>query len=290
MTELRHLSRDEGARFSEGRHDVRDWSVQTRVDDHHVGTVHDVLVDRAGRARYLDIELDGGRHVLMPSGDTRIDADREVVGVPGLDRAGIATLPEYDHARGAVDDDYVRRHESAYEKAYDDRHRYERSDYRADWNRGREHDDTGTIARLDRLDDVKVASGDADPRGWEVVGARGGTIGKVDHLIGDTGAMKVRYLAVELDRGLAGEERQVLIPAGHVDLDTDSNRVRARGFERERVVDIPAWRGGELNPDVESDLRSRWASAYVGERRWEHPRYRSRLLDAERTDPTRRAD
>ena len=52
---------------------------------------------------------------------------------------------------------------------------------------------------LDQLDDFRVASGDPDVRGWEVVGSDGGKIGEVDELLVDTRAMKVRYLDVDLD-------------------------------------------------------------------------------------------
>lgn len=49
----------------------------------------------------------------------------------------------------------------------------------------------------------KVADGDPDVRGWEVIGSDGRRIGEVDDLLVDTAAMKVRYLEVRLDRHLA---------------------------------------------------------------------------------------
>ncbi|HJX29551.1 MAG TPA: PRC-barrel domain-containing protein [Thermoanaerobaculia bacterium] len=48
----------------------------------------------------------------------------------------------------------------------------------------------------------KVAEGDPDVRGWDVMDRDGNRIGEVDDLLVDTRALKVRYLEVRLDRGL----------------------------------------------------------------------------------------
>lgn len=49
-------------------------------------------------------------------------------------------------------------------------------------------------ARMSELGDYRVSDEDPDPRGWSVVGRDGATIGRVEDLIVDTAAMKVRYL------------------------------------------------------------------------------------------------
>lgn len=48
----------------------------------------------------------------------------------------------------------------------------------------------------------KVAEGDPDVRGWDVMDRDGNRIGEVDDLLVDTTALKVRYLEVRLDRRL----------------------------------------------------------------------------------------
>lgn len=53
------------------------------------------------------------------------------------------------------------------------------------------------------LHNHRIASGDPDVRGWEVVGSDGRTVGRIHDLLVDTGSQRVRYLDVELDRGLA---------------------------------------------------------------------------------------
>lgn len=63
------------------------------------------------------------------------------------------------------------------------------------------------LASLDGLTGYKVAEGDPDVRGWDVIGRDGRRIGEVDDLLVDTAALRVRYLEVRLDRRLVvGEE------------------------------------------------------------------------------------
>ena len=282
MPRLRPLSDHPNVRFSESSYDVRSWKVRTVVDDQEVGEVHDVLVDDNARTRYLDVDLEGGRHVLVPSGDTSVDPENEVVRVQGLDRDGIGTLPDYDHRPETVTPEYSRSVTERYDSAFVDSHHYDRADYRS-WAAdstpaGTDRPRTGEVGRLDRLDDVDVASHDPDPRGWEVVGSDGRRIGEVDHIIGDTGAMKARYLTVDLDSELA-ENRQVLLPVGHVDLDTDRKRVVSRALHRERAGEIPAYEGGTIDRDYENELMTLYNRAYHDDRVYEHPRYRSPTLD-----------
>jgi PRC-barrel domain len=52
------------------------------------------------------------------------------------------------------------------------------------------------------LHNHRIASGDPDVRGWEVVGSDGRTVGRIHDLLVDTGSQRVRYLDVELDREL----------------------------------------------------------------------------------------
>jgi len=55
---------------------------------------------------------------------------------------------------------------------------------------------------LRNLRKYRVADGDPDVRGWEVVGGDGRRIGSVNDLLVDTAEGKVRYLDVQLDTGL----------------------------------------------------------------------------------------
>ncbi len=279
MARFQPLSERPDVHFGEDAYDVRDWEVRTGADEETVGRVHDVLLAEDGRARFVDVDVEGGGHILMPSGETRVDASERVIRLPGLDRDAVRALPKYDHEPKRITSDYARSLTTAYDRAYRDEDYYQRAHYGAAWRRTEFEEPDRTVARVDRLDDVEVAEHDPDPRGWEVVDAADRHTGRVEHLIGDTGAMKVRYLDVELDEDVPGGRRNVLIPTGHVDVDRAEKRVVLTGLERDRFARIPAYEGGPIGRGFERDLTRRFDEAYSGEREYEHPRYRSRELN-----------
>jgi PRC-barrel domain len=55
------------------------------------------------------------------------------------------------------------------------------------------------VIPLRTLHNYRIAEGDPDVRGWEVLGADGSKIGEVDDLLVDTHALRARYLEVALD-------------------------------------------------------------------------------------------
>lgn len=72
---------------------------------------------------------------------------------------------------------------------------------------------------LSRLQNYRISEGDPDVRGWEVLGADGRKIGEVDDLLVDTEALRVRYLNVNLDSGLFGEEAGAARPEAIAEAD-----------------------------------------------------------------------
>jgi orotate phosphoribosyltransferase-like protein len=63
----------------------------------------------------------------------------------------------------------------------------------------RANDRIPSLKRLKEIEDeFEVADKHLDVRGWEVLGTNGEKIGKVDELIVDIEAMKVRYLDVDV--------------------------------------------------------------------------------------------
>jgi photosynthetic reaction center H subunit len=77
------------------------------------------------------------------------------------------------------------------------------------------------IAPLSALDDYEIADGYPEVRGWDVRDADDRSIGRVHDLLVDLGALRVRYLDVELSPRFVTTEadRRVLIPMERVDLD-----------------------------------------------------------------------
>lgn len=120
------------------------------------------------------------------------------------------------------------------------------------------------IVPLDELDDFKVADGDPDVRGWNVMGADGRKIGEVDNLLIDTAAMKVRYLDVDLDDELieTSTDRHVLIPIGYARLDEDDNQVFVQEMKSADVIGLPEYTHGPITTDFETDLRRRFDTGF----------------------------
>ncbi|HEU6450209.1 MAG TPA: DUF2382 domain-containing protein [Gemmatimonadaceae bacterium] len=122
----------------------------------------------------------------------------------------------------------------------------------------------GGLVPLDKADDYKVAEGNADPRGWDVI-ANGTKVGEVDRLIADLNALKVRYLEVELDDDFAGtKDRHVLIPIGAARLDDDNDNVLLQGMTRDALLGLPAYAANTpITRDYENSLRERMTGAPV---------------------------
>ncbi len=104
-------------------------------------------------------------------------------------------------------------------------------------------------ASLTRLTDAdyEVASGEPDVRGWDVVLGSDDVVGKVDDLIIDRSAGKVRYLDVDLDREAAGldKDRHVLVPIESAQLDTDEEEVVLNQMSRASLLKLPEYQEGK---------------------------------------------
>lgn len=264
--------------FPEGAPDLRGYEVRTGVDDEKAGKVDDMLVDDSGSPRYLDVDLGFlKKHVLLPVGHAMADPDREVVVLPGLAKDDLERIPDAVE-EGAVDREYEQRLAGAYERPLTDDRMYARPEYEPGPGFSPA---TGagaaSLARVDQLEEIEVADYDPDPRGWDVVTAEGEHVGRVEHLIGDTTAMRVRYLSVALDQHEdVAERRKVLVPVGFADLDTDDRKVRLDWMESSRIRSLPGYEGtldrayiDRLHTELDRDTGERW---------YEHPRYSTRRL------------
>jgi photosynthetic reaction center H subunit len=122
-------------------------------------------------------------------------------------------------------------------------------------------DEHQRIARLKDLDDYEVADHDPDIRGWDVLSADGRKIGEVDDLYVDPGAMKVRYLNVELDDEFrtGGSDRHVIVPVGRAQLHESDDNVVVEGLEAGRVTAMPTY-GGQLDRAYEDSVRTYFGS------------------------------
>ena len=111
------------------------------------------------------------------------------------------------------------------------------------------------VIPLDEADELQIAEGDPDVRGWRVFAADGERIGFVDELLVDTEELKVRYLDVELEEDDTGrEEHHVLIPVGFARLDDHDDYIRVDGFDSAALRGLPAYTQEPLTYDFETEL------------------------------------
>ncbi|HEU4457114.1 MAG TPA: DUF2382 domain-containing protein [Longimicrobium sp.] len=112
------------------------------------------------------------------------------------------------------------------------------------------------VVPMRQLDDFKVAEGDPDVRGWEVMSADGRRIGQVEELMVDTEAMKVRYLDVEVEQGMVAEGGHVLVPIGYARLERDDRRVMVDNLQSSQLSTMPVYDRSPVTRDFEDRVET----------------------------------
>jgi hypothetical protein len=123
-------------------------------------------------------------------------------------------------------------------------------------NREYETDDGVRIAPLGALNDLEVAEGYPDIRGWRVDSADGQEVGKVHELLIDIDNMRTRYLDVRLTPAIAATpgDRDVLIPVGAAHIEEGHDVVRVP-LTAERVGLLPPYQHTRLTRTHELEVR-----------------------------------
>ncbi len=124
------------------------------------------------------------------------------------------------------------------------------------------------LYRLSELKDYEVADRDPDVRGWKVLSVDQKLIGKVNELIVDLDAMKVRYLDVNIDKEISDagtNDRHLLIPIGAAELDKRDDMVKLNDIETVTLLKLPAYQGGSISRDYERSLRKSFNPRYEPE-------------------------
>lgn len=126
-------------------------------------------------------------------------------------------------------------------------------------------DELDSVVPLDELDDFKVADGDPDVRGWDVLSADGRKIGEVENLLVDTAAMKVRYLEVDVDSDVidTSEKRHILVPIGYARLDENDDHVTVDALNSTDVMALPEYRRESLTREYETSVRQRFDAGFT---------------------------
>lgn len=249
------VSRAEGYDFPAETFDVRGWEVRTALDREKVGKVDDVLIDEGGRPRYLDVDLGlFKKHVLVPLGQARVDGRDDVIWVDGLARDQFEHIPEYTNDPRIISADYERRLGDVYREAT-----LTHDSDRLDPITGDETAEVRRLARLSDLGEYRVAKGDTDPRGWDVVTGDGQHVGKVTELIVDTKNYEARYLDTDVDEkklDLERVDRHILVPVDAARLDRAKKNVVLDSLFAKDVANVPLYSGLPLTSDTEQEIRA----------------------------------
>jgi len=226
------------------------WDVVDKAGE-KVGSIADLLIDRSGRIRFVQVEHGLPRkHFLLPEHQLEWGEKSFVIGRWTRDQ--IRALPPYDPdtpLTGSV----LQEQERSFPWFYD--REVERSEISQP---GEER-----VIPLSDAKSFKLGSNAPNPRGWSVFGADGERVGTVTQLLVDPAAMKVRYLDVDLldDLYQLKDDRHVLVPLEHVDLKERGNDVWVRGLSAKQVARLPAYTGGGVDSWMERALDKSFSSA-----------------------------
>ena len=98
-----------GFEVKDGEPDIRGWKVKNDKDQ-SIGKVDELLFDTQSlRVRYLVLDLDGkplnlvSRKVIIPIGLVALDTKEDLVFLPEVTVAHLATLPEYKKGKVTIE-------------------------------------------------------------------------------------------------------------------------------------------------------------------------------------------
>jgi ribosomal 30S subunit maturation factor RimM len=236
---LRPISRIEDYRFPDDAWDVRGWAVQTEAEEEKVGRVDDMLLDRGGTLRYLDVDLGFlKKHVLVPLDRAHASREQKTVWIEGMTKDQLEAVPEYALDPETLDESYERRLDAVYGGTSASAH--ERL-LAPDEDDRRELE----LRRMSAIEDEYQVAGD-DPRGWKVVTGEGQTVGRVAELLMAPAEMKALFLDVVVDEGeleLEPVDRHILLPTQRVRLDRKNKQVLVSGLLAHDLAGYPHYGG-----------------------------------------------
>lgn len=262
-----------------------------------IGQVYGGLAEAdTGLLRYLDISLESARrHILVPIGHTRINKqqDRTDVRLRAAVLADLENIPTYRPEERPVDDGYEREILAAYGRAfYGDRY-YAHPSFDHGGLYAGEHPivqepapvragEPDTRARLLRLSEAKnyrLAKGEPDIVGWDVMTDADLPSGEISDLIVDLEDRQVRYVVVEVADG----EGAVPLPVGFLVLDERRRRVRAPGLRHDDLAVLPRLDSTGVTRRIEDVVQDVLRGRFIERRRYSLPDFGAgRLTDRRR--------
>ncbi len=126
---------------------------------------------------------------------------------------------------------------------------------------------TNKNRRLQELrgSDFEMAKGQPDIRGWEVRDTSGRKIGKVQELIFDSRANKVRYIVINVhdSKELELEKRTVMVPIGLALLQPKDDDVILENVTPFHLRALPRYNKEDLGTKAEKDISTVFGKTYM---------------------------
>jgi hypothetical protein len=240
-----------------------------------VGQTYGVLTEaETGLVRFFDVSLEGRqRHVLIPTGHARVEKSlgRLRLRLRAATAAELDAIPSYEPHTAWHEDEFQHELLQAFGRLFQGQRYYAHPAY----------DHTGLYAgahpllrdslapaspdglrRLSAARDFRVAEGEPDIRGWDLIGAAGLRIGVVSDLIIDTAAEQVRYVVLKREV----DDAETALPIGYVDLGGENVHC---ALTEDDLLALPLVNAETLERDKEAELRVALDEQLRGERRYE---------------------
>lgn len=113
--------------------------------------------------------------------------------------------------------------------------------------------------------DYKIAEGAPDIQGWRIVDYTGEKIGKVQDMLFDKMAQKVRYIITHLNDTYSNlGNRDVLIPIGKAQLNIPDEEVVISDLTLAQLSSLPSYTAGDITPEQEYAIRNTFLGSIAG--------------------------
>lgn len=106
----------------------------------------------------------------------------------------------------------------------------------------------------------EMPEGKENIKGWEVRDSNGNKVGKVDELLFDDQALKIRYAVLDLhNKDLDLKDEKVLVPIGRAALDVENDIVLLQNTSYEQLTGLPTYDKDILDKEFETRNFSIWS-------------------------------
>lgn len=246
-----------------------------------IGETFGVLTEaETGLVRYFDVSLDERRrHVLIPVGHARLEQHlgRMRLRLRAAAAMDLEAIPAYEPHMAWTDDQYQNDLLNAFGRLFQGERYYAHPAY----------DHTGLYAghnpivrealspaapsglrRLSNVRQYRIAEGEPNIMGWDVVSDHYALLGVVTDVIIDTDAEQVRYVVMQRD----SDDVEVAVPVGYAGVLEKRLQIPLSTEDLNRLPPAPA---DELTRSEEADLRVALDSVLTGKRRFTRPDFRA---------------